>query len=158
MVRLFGIALALALLSASAYLVATHGVARAGGIGSPAAQYAGYIKVENMTLATGDIIYAQTWSGLNCGSAAIYANSGSNTSGFFFITIESEDTKPGCFEGGEPIVFKFKGVKAQEIPSWSNWGGQVVDLSFKATRYQQCTPQLCPLSATPVFILPPASR
>jgi len=120
---------------------------------SPAATYMGTILVDGAAPPSGGTIVAEKWNGWVCGTGTVYSN---GTSAFYMITVHSSDTAPGCFHGADPIVFKFKGMKAQEIPMFSNWGTQFVDLTFKSTRYFQCTPELCPISSQPVFVPPPS--
>jgi hypothetical protein len=118
----------------------------------PAAYYSGAILVDGAAPASGGIIVAERSNGWKCGEGTVYFSGGA---AFYQITVNSWDTAFGCFNGGDPIVFKFKGMTAQQIPGFSNWGSQVVHLTFKSTRYFQCTPELCPISSQPVFVLPP---
>ena len=115
--------------------------------------YKGSVVVDGKAPQYDGWITVHKWNGHLCGGGKVYALGGS---AFFIIEVHTANSQPGCFEGGDPMIFKFNGMKALEIPTFTEWGGEhVVALSFASTRYFQCTPALCPISSQPVFVLPP---
>ena len=152
MFRVIGIISGLVLAAGAAVLLTgEEGQAEARGF-YPAGYYSGAILVDGAAPASGGTIVAERLNGWKCGEGTVYLSGGA---AFYQIEVNSSDSAFGCFNGGDPIVFKFKGMTAQQVPQFSNWGSQVVHLTFKSPSYFQCTPELCPLSSQPVFVLPP---
>ena len=151
MFRAIGIISGLVLVAASAVLLAGEERQAEAGAGS-AAHYTGAILVDGAAPGSGGTIVAERTNGWKCGEGTVYF---SGSAAFYQIEVQSSESAFGCFNGGDPIIFKFKGMTAQQVPTFSNWGSQTVHLTFKSPRYFQCTPELCPISSQPVFILPP---
>jgi hypothetical protein len=120
---------------------------------SPATYY-GMVLVNGVVPATGAAIIAETADGDICGLGDVWAN---GTSAFYMIKVYPKALASSCFEAGDPIVFKFNGMKAQELPQFHG-SNAYQDLHFKATRLFPCSPPICPLSSQPVFVLPPGAR